>query len=159
MKNLAISFGILAVFLSIMVGLTHYFVYRDTEAWLNRAQVSAQADDMLYYLEKTDAGLDKWQYENGYAALIFKTPWNNADMDRRAIDQAINRTEIVNSMSRSSMEYQAGMDDLRGLIREIEIAPTYFYFIHSWFVVPFVGMIISWLTLAGIGLVAMISDW
>ena len=153
---LAILFGVLAVILSIMVGVKAYFIHRDTGTWLNRAQIAAQADDMLYYLKQADTGLSKWQYENGYAAIIFKTPWNNADMDRKAISQAINRVETINSMNRSSMEYQAGMDDVRGLIREIRIAPEYFYFIHSQFTAVFIGMIVSWLTLAGIAIGAMI---
>jgi len=158
--TIAVLFGILAVVLSVIVGVTDYFISRDTGAWLQRAQVAAQADDMLYYLKQADAGLSKWHYENGYAAIIFKTPWNNADMDRETISQAINRTETINLMDRSGVAYQAGMDDVRGIIREIEIAPVYFYFIHPMFVLVFISMIISWIvTIGTVGYILVSESW
>ena len=55
----------------------HWNISKDTVAWLRRAQVAADPEDMSDYLTKLMEGLDKWdcngsliQREHLYSSLI-----------------------------------------------------------------------------------------
>jgi len=100
-------------------------------AYLERAQIASSAEDMNMYLNLLKNGMEDWGYTEGHYALIFKTPWNDAELDYRAVNQAISRTEMIMEMDKMSPEYQTGMDDVRGIIREIELNIFYHWQIHT----------------------------
>ena len=93
---------------------------RDIVSKIDRAEVSGNAQDMNMYLKQAKEGMEKWDYTDGHYALIFKTSWNDASKDYRVVKSTINRTEVLMEMNKSSTAYQAGMDDVRGIIRDIE---------------------------------------
>ena len=107
-----------------------YCVSRDTTAWLNRAQVSSNPEDMKEFLINARDGMNKWGCSEGYAALVFKKPDNDMLLIRRALDRTIERAKQLESMDIHSVSYQTGLDDLRGTIRELDFQAEYFWFIH-----------------------------
>jgi len=112
-----------------------YLVARDTTAFLDRAQVSADIEDMEDYMIKVKNGMEKWNLTSGYAAFIFRHPENNMKLIMRTIDKIIMRADTVKKMPKYSIEYQTAIDDLRGTIRELDIKAEYRFCISHpiWF--------------------------
>lgn len=100
-------------------------------SYKQRAQVAAQDQDMLGYLQSLSNGMEKWKMTSGHYALIFKTPWNDAGLDYRAVCKAIERVNKIAKMSPTSVAYQTGMDDVRGIVREIDMNVFYFWALHT----------------------------
>jgi len=96
----------------------HYEIDRDIDAVLLRAQVAATAEDMSMYLKLTMDGMDKHDIKCGNLALVFQTPGADVMMIRKSLSGMIERLEFAIKMSKSSQEYIATIDDIRGTIRE-----------------------------------------
>lgn len=137
MKPLIFLASLLAV-LALVVVLFLAVIWpleNDVSAPLNRAQVSASADDMLHWLLRVRDGMTRRGMTSGYAT-IFK---HTVDYDYAAIFRAVNglitRTETATRMDRSSVAYQSAMDDLRGVARELDLHPREYCLKHFgwWF--------------------------
>jgi len=134
----AVAWGISGIWLLLQ---SCYFVHRDTTAWLNRAQVSAEAKDMSNYLDQALEGMKKWKLTSGHAAFIFRTPDNEMPLIIKALTRAADRADELKILPKSSTPYQVGLDDLRGITRELDLRAEYRYCINHpiwfWFSVLF----------------------
>ncbi len=130
----------------------HWQIERDVISKIDRAEVSGDAKDMNEYLKESKKGMEKWGYTDGHYALIFKTSWNDASKDYRAVKKAIKRTENLMEVNESSTTYQTGMDDVRGIIRDIDFGVYkhwmynqiwgnvwFIYSLTSWWIIPIAG--------------------
>jgi len=136
-----------------------YFVHRDTTGWLNRAQVSSHAVDMQEYLQKTVEGMEERDLTDGHAAFVFRTPDNDMELVMKATHRAIERLEELKVLAVNSVEYQTGLDDVRGVIRELDIQAPYRYCVGHWLWFWY-SALIGWL-IASFGFIyaAMNSKW
>lgn len=127
----AIVCGVVAVIFTIVLVIASYKVNREIVGWQARAQVSSEPHDMHDYMLNVKAGMDKWGMTNGYAALIFKTPENDMSLIYRTVQQHIDQAEVLTGMNRATPEYQTGLDNLRGSIRELDLHAFYFWSVHQ----------------------------
>lgn len=118
-----------------------YQLDRDIESVAHRAQVAADASDMLEYMKELKAGLERHGMTYGHTALIFKTPKNDLAKLNESIAQIIKRLEAIKDVPRSETTYQVALDDIRGTIRELESPSEGYLWTQYWF-----------LFLAGIGI-------
>jgi len=102
-----------------------YEISRDIGAWKERAQVATLADDIVIYTASLRAGMDKWGYDSGYCAFIFKKPDNDLALAYRAVYQAEEQARIVATLPKDSDAYQQGVDNLRGTLRELAVGTEY----------------------------------
>lgn len=100
-----------------------YKLNRDIEAVAHRAQVAADAEDMLQYMQTLKANMEHHGMTMGYSALVFKQPSNDLSLLYESVNQIISRLEEVKDLPKSDTAYQVALDDLRGTIRELE-APS-----------------------------------
>lgn len=101
-------------------------VNRDVNGWWIRAQVSSEPNDMLEYLQYARDGMERWGMTYGYANIIpiAQHPENDMGLIIDTIDNHVDQAGQLTEMDRMSPEYQTGLDNLRGSIRETNI--------HSW---------------------------
>ena len=109
-----------------------YQLNRDIEAVTHRAQVAANAEDMLFYMETFKGNMEKHGMTEGHTALIFKTPFNDLSLLYASVNNIIERLEQVQELSKSDTAYQVALDDLRGTIRELEYPSLGFLWVHNW---------------------------
>ena len=134
-----VASGALAVYLQ-------WQVDQDTTANLDRAVQSSNATDMKHYIQDAQAGMDKWGYDEGHYALIFKTPQNNATLDYQASERMVDRLDRIEHKSSDSTEYQVAIDDIRGTIRDSEWQPyTNWTLNHTPFAVMYWYPQLGWL--------------
>ncbi len=133
MAKLGIALLLAIVCFSLIVTVIYYNwqCEKDTVAWLYRAQVASNPEDMEEYLEHCLTGMEKWQGTTGHAAIIFKTPENDMQLISRALNRSIQRCRQVKEFDPKSVEYQTALDDLRGQIRELDLHMAYKWWISG----------------------------
>jgi len=126
--------------LGVVIGLTFimlisviiYYLYwgypmqRDVWGVLDRAQITAESNDMLNLVREARLNLEQKiglfsgvSQKQGHCALIFKEPSNSLDAQFLSIQNIEKRIERTNNFDKSSVEYQTAIDDIRGTIREL----------------------------------------
>ena len=110
----------------------NYQVSRDIEAVAHRAQVAADAKEMLRYMQTWKVNMESHGMTEGYTALIFKTPSNDLSLLYASVKQIISRLEQIKDLPKSDTAYQVALDDLRGTIRELETPSLGFVWVHNW---------------------------
>lgn len=133
MRYLAGLSLVVALIGSIIFGYQYYERSRDIEAVAHRAQVAADADDMLNYMETLKTNMEVHGMTKGYAALIFKQPSNDLELLYGSINRIINRLQQVREMPKTEVAYQVALDDLRGTIRELEAPSMGVVWAKYWF--------------------------
>ena len=99
-----------------------YKVKRDTVAWLSRAQVAGDLEDMEEYILNCMDGMEKWGVIEGNADPIFPTASNDFDLIYKALNRTVIRCdEIYTTYNKTSQEYQTALDDIRGQLRELDL--------------------------------------
>jgi 23S rRNA maturation mini-RNase III len=96
-------------------------VENDVLAPLNRAQVAAQADDMLLWLEKVERGMQRRGMTEGYATIFKHTSDYDYAAIYKSLENIIGRLNVTVEMDRASPAYQMAMNDHRGNLRELEV--------------------------------------
>ena len=138
---------VLAILGSIFLGLmNHYFIAKDVDDWLYRAQISSNVVDMKKDVELAKEGLGKWQATEGNAYLIFKRPEADMALVMQSVDTIIMRAGQLEGLAVNSTEYQVGIDDLRGTIRELWVPAGIYWQRHEglpWFVITILLWILS----------------
>ncbi len=94
-------------------------VGRDTDKVMDRAQVAADADDMLGYMEKLRANMDERGMTHGSTARVFKTDVNDVSKQYEGVKKLIERLEKIKDLDTAGTTYQVALDDIRGTIREL----------------------------------------
>jgi len=150
---------ILAILVSIYLSLmNHYFIARDVDDWQYRAQISSNVEDMKKDMELVKDGLIKWQATEGNAYLVFKRPEAEMTLVMQAIDSILNRANQLEGLEISSTEYQVGMDDLRGVIRELWIPAGIYWQRHQglpWMI----ATIVLWILFGGLILGSLVAQF
>lgn len=140
--TLSIVLLVFAIAVSTVLGVTSYQLNRDINGWKTRAQVSSEPNDMYDYMSKVKSGMESWGMTSGYAAIIFKTPDNDMSLIYRAVGQHVDQALVLTKMDHSSPEYQTGLDNLRGSIREIDLHTWAYYAAHD----GLIWSILCWIT-------------
>lgn len=98
-------FLIFLVILIQLIMIDYWPVRRDVDEFICRAQVAADAEDMLFYMRQAKTGMEKWDLTHGHTAFIFKAPNNDLSLTYRAVQRIIERLEeIVKNLPRDSVE-------------------------------------------------------
>jgi len=150
MGKAAIGCLIVAIVATTVWVSTGYHINRDIEGWKTRAQVSSEPNDMLRYMTLTSAGMERYGMTSGSAAIILKTPENDMSLIYHTVQQHIDQAKILTSMDRSSPEYQTGLDNLRGSIRELNLYAFAFWSARGGFIWQIVCLV-SWILLLVFG--------
>lgn len=131
MGKTALVMFVLAVVFSIILGIANYQINRDIEGWKTRAQVSSEPNDMHEYMGKVQAAMEELRMDRGYADLIFQTPENDMGLIYHTVKQHVDQADVLTKMNRASPEYQTGLDNLRGSIRELNLYAYEFWLVHD----------------------------
>lgn len=149
-------FAIILVVVTASCAMKQNTVEGDTGAWLDRAQVAANATDMHTYLEKARQGLERYGMTSGNAAWIFKRPDNDMaliyDSLKRLEDRAAGQSELLQADPEyvNTTTYQVALDDMRGTARELQLQQLGYYWRHDGFLQLFLT-ILAWTGLIVLG--------
>ncbi len=161
--------GVLAfvavVLLAFSIGLTvgcvaqNISVNNDVNAWLTRAQVAADIEDMMIYLDRAEQGLDDRNMNSGHSGVVIKNAANDFTLIRQNIDRI---QERAGQLSKTPVEqrggdaaYQQGLDDLRGTLRELSVPAEGYYWRHD----GLLYLISVWFVWALLVVVAIIAGY
>lgn len=103
----------------LFLGINTYCMSRDVDSYIDRAQIAADREDMLEYLNKVKTNMKAYRIDHGHTAVIFKTPSNDLSLLYKSIERTTERLESIKSLNKSDTAYQVALDDIRGVIREI----------------------------------------
>ncbi len=112
-----------------------YFIDRDIDSVVERAQLSANAEDMLGYVNQLENNLKEYHLTSGYMALVFKTPANDMALYYKSVHRIGERLEQIKALPRNETAYQVALDDLRGTLRELPGVAWDYIWVHYWFVI------------------------
>lgn len=116
-------FWIVATFASVlsavMLIMQGYQLSADTNAYINRAQVAADREDMHEYLLVLKANMEKHGMTSGHTALVFKQADNNMALHYRTVNRIIERLDSIKEIPKSETAYQVALGDIRGTLREL----------------------------------------
>lgn len=107
-----------------------YEMNRDVLSWKDRAQVAANAPDMLGYIKTMRSSMENHGMTEGQCAVIFGTPATDMGKNYQAVLKIEERLQIIDNMDESSQAYQSGTDDVRGIIRELNFSATEWWFVN-----------------------------
>jgi len=125
------SIGNILLIIAILIYPAYFLMWeypqrRDVWGVLDRAQISAESEDMyelvdsaIKTLETRKGLISKMPQTEGYCALFFKQPDNSLEMQYTALLNIRKRLERTNNFDKDSVEYQSAVDDIRGTIREL----------------------------------------
>lgn len=103
----------------------------DTVAWQHRAQVAANPQHMEKYLRNCELGMEKWQITTGYDAILFKRPDNDMTLVMQALNSTVTRAQDLQKENMSSIAYATNIEDLRGIIREMDLHAGSWWILHA----------------------------
>ncbi|GAG08103.1 unnamed protein product [marine sediment metagenome] len=128
-----------------------YPLMRDTDSVINRAQVAADREDMVLYMEQLKENMEKYGMTEGHIALVFKTPITDMELHYKAVKRILDRLESIKEIGKDQTAYQVALDDLRGVIRELPNPASGWAWVHyGWWILLFNGILWSILTIKGI---------
>lgn len=140
---------IVAVIMSISCVANGLELGADIGAPLNRAQVAAQADDMDKYIAQVQTGMEKHGLTEGHWGFdallgIQRNVDNDFGVAYEAVKNIRTRLGVTKSFERNSTQYQVAMDDLRGIIRELNIGQQVWnvWNNHWWILLIYVGAVV-----------------
>lgn len=118
-KVLVVFSAVVTLGLAFFLIPTWYHTNRDIDAVIDRAQVAANADDMLEYTETLKTNMERIGMTNGYTAVIFTTPANDMSLHYKTVLRVIDRLKQVKDLPQDGTAYQVALADLRGTLREL----------------------------------------
>lgn len=153
---LTVIFALIAVGLWVGQGLGQWFLDRDTQALLERAQVAANAVDMRDYVAQLEKNMEKRGMTEGHAALIFKTPKNDMTLIFKTVVRINERLASIEKLPQSETTYQVALDDLRGTLRELNLETRGWFWARNWWwmIGSFVIAVIAFI----LGFIAYVTD-
>jgi CHASE3 domain sensor protein len=132
LRVLVVMCTIASFIITISLVLQYYQLNRDIEAVAHRAQVAANVEDMLQYMQTLKVNMERHGMTSGYTALIFKQPDNDLSLLYESVNKIIDRLEQIREIPKSETTYQVALDDLRGTIRELEAPSLGFLWVNNW---------------------------
>jgi len=114
-------------------GLQSYYLDRDLDSVQDRAQISANPQDMLGYIRTMRDNMVAHGATSGHTALLMKTPATDLTLHFQAVNSVIRRLEQIQGLPVESAAYQTALDDLRGVLREMpRIGRAVFWVQYGW---------------------------
>lgn len=133
--------AILNVFVTIIVtGIligSCYNYDNKIDSVIERAQVSADREDMLAQLTKLKKNMEELDMTSGHFALLWKTPENDLGLHYKVVTRLIERLNEIKDIPKSDTAYQTALDDIRGTIRELPNPGTGMVWVSWWWLVVF----------------------
>lgn len=154
-KVVTIVAGTIALIATIVLIVVGWQINRDINGWKARAQVSSEPNDMHEYMTNVKEGMESWDMTSGYAALIFRTPENDMALIYRAVQQHVDQAKVLTTLDHSTPEYQTGLDNLRGSIRELVLHTSYYWAVHQGLAL-WVLVIVGWISALVAGIIWLI---
>ena len=143
MKIAVIVSSIVSVIIGIFLLITGYNYTRDIDALIDRAQVSADREDMIEYMTQLKKNMENIGMTHGYTALVFKTPANNMALHYKTVNRILERLESIKNIPKNETAYQVALDDIRGTIRELPNPTLGWLWVQYWFL--FIGGSTIWI--------------
>jgi hypothetical protein len=145
LKAKSIRFGIgVAVLIGIGLvadtALLAYHLDRDIDSQMDRAQVAADAEEMSIELSKVSASMFRYGASTGHTAFVFTNPRNDLGLQYRAIGRLVDRLDGLAKLPQDSTAYQSGLDDARGIIREMPRLEYGVLWMQRWWVIVPLGI-------------------
>lgn len=143
---------ITAIVVSVQVTLVSIIAYIvigydlvcDTDAWIDRAQVAADREDMHEYLTKLKSNLEERSMTSGHFRLIFKHAGNDLALNYKAVDRLLERLDSIKDIPKKETAYQVALNDIRGTIRELPNPAIGYLWARYWFLWPLAVSIWAW---------------
>jgi hypothetical protein len=141
--------------------MTNYYLYRDTADWIVRAELSGHAGDAAKYIEHALQGMQNWEVNSGYAALIWKSPRNDMGLMYKGMHRTYERLQAIaekydspgSPFRQSDHEYGQTLKDIRRLYSTLPLkAPAH----YLWLIkigLPFEVVFYAGLILFGYGII------
>jgi len=93
---------------------------KEVKSKLKRAQTMAEVETMLPLIREATDYLKFRGQHTGHCALIFKTTDNDLAAQYQALENVEKRLQRTVEFDKNSPEYQQAIDDIRGILREID---------------------------------------
>ncbi len=136
MKALLVFLTVISAFATVGLwigwGLGSWFLMRDTQAVLERAQVAANAADMKVYVTQLEKNMEKRGMTDRHAALVFKTSKNDMALIFKTVVRVNERLATIEKLPQSETTYQVALDDLRGTLRELDLQIDGWFWARNW---------------------------
>ena len=118
---------------------------RDIGGPLNRSQVAAKPAEMDKYMAQVQQGMEKYGLTKGYWTWFGIN--QNVDTDFSVAYQSVlnirERLVTIMSFDPTSTQYQVGLDDIRGTIRELHIGQqSWNNYQHSWILLVYAAAVV-----------------
>lgn len=138
--------GVLGVVVGSCISFTTNISLRNSiEGLKDRAQVSADAEEIHVRLVELDQRMEERGMVSGYTALFVHSPWTSVREIRKNIQTLIKRADVISQLDHSSDAYQQGLDDVRGTLRELDVQA------FGWWTYSAGGWVFLWLfTIGGV---------
>lgn len=148
MRHLILTIFVLYVLIAgVFSAVKGYQIYRDTDALIDRAQVAADREDMLEYIEQLKSNMEKWGLTKGYTALIFKSSISDMSQHYKTVNRYIERLEGIKDVPKSDTTYQVALNDLRGAIRELPNPAAGWFWVHYGWWLLVIGIVLLFLVI------------
>lgn len=141
--GLTVVFGLIFLITSGTFVFVGWQIDNEIDGWKSRAQVSSEPNDMLEYMTHVKEGMENWGMTSGNAALIFRTPENNMAEIYKTVLNHVDQAKVLTTLDRTTPEYQTGLDNLRGSIRELDLHADSYWGVHQGLIV----WVLFWLSL------------
>lgn len=135
MKTSLIVSLVVSVIIGLFLIMTGYGYVRDIDALIDRAQVSADREDMTEYLNELKKNMEDIGMTHGYTVLIFKTPANDMALHYKTIKRILERLASIKDIPKNETAYQVALDDIRGTIRELPNPARGWLWVNYWFLI------------------------
>lgn len=127
--------GIIGAIILCRSAFSIYVLTKDVSAYVDRAQVAADAGDMHQYLQQAESGMQKHDLTTGHVRLYFKTANSDLAIIHQSVKRLNERLVEVRRMDTTEFTYQAALDDIRGTIRELDIPVGSAVWVKDWWLI------------------------
>lgn len=125
---------------AIFLVITGYTLVSDVDAYIDRAQVAADREDMIEYVTILKTNMEKHGMTRGHTALVFRTAANDMSLHYKTVTRILERLENIKTIPKSDTAYQVALDDIRGTLRELPNPAQGWLWAHYWFLYFWIGL-------------------
>jgi hypothetical protein len=133
MKTALIVSLVVSILAAAILITTGYGLVREVDALVDRAQVSADREDMTEYITQLKQNLERRGMTHGHFVLIFKTPANDLALHFKTVNRILERLHSIKDIPKNETAYQVALDDIRGTIRELPNPAMGYLWTEYWF--------------------------
>jgi hypothetical protein len=128
-------FGVFATIITTIAIITNFSTWNearsDVDAYINRAQVAANRDDMSEYLTQAKTNMETIGMTSGHTAVFLTRADNDLALTYLTITRVIERLDSIKNEPENSTTYQVALDDMRGTVRELANPAAGWGWVHA----------------------------